>query len=56
MCKAQLEIYVDQEQAFTVPYNPFVIVTCDFVYDPNGASVNSQAYSAALLLSEFLTF
>lgn len=55
-CKAQLEVYVDQQQAFTVPYNPFAIITCDFIYDPNGPSLNSQAYSAALLLSEFLTF
>lgn len=55
-CRAQLEVYVDQQQATTVPYNPISVVICDFVYDPSGPSLHSQAYSAALAMSEFLTF
>jgi hypothetical protein len=55
-CRAQMEVYSDQQQAFTVPYNPLTVVMCDFLYDPDGASVNTQAYTAALLLPEFTGF
>ena len=56
-CRAQMEVYTDQEQAFQVPYAPLTVIYCDFVYDPaNPDSVNSQAYTAALLLPEFQGF
>lgn len=56
-CRAYMEVYTSQQQAFTVPYNPLTVVICDFAYNPiNTESVNTQAYNAALLLPEFAGF